>query len=148
MFGPRLQALLDQAAQPAIRRIQHDRERIQEVRISRILTHMELHLYQIQSREQLLRELDIRDRNVATVFAAKTGEPLMVYLRNRRLETAARLLTSAEPNIAQIHAALPFGYSWVTQHRHQVKVAFVNYCKKIGYKPDPNNNRLLVPEPL
>lgn len=77
--------------------------------IERIIRLIEDSLHESLSAESLAAELGYSERHLQRVFKAATGEPLGRFIRRRRLEKAARLLT--ETNEPVIAVADRVGYS-------------------------------------
>ena len=102
MFGPSLRALLDQSAAPVLEFLQNQRQQMVNTNLRRVLEYLEGNLFVGFSRADLLRDLDLRHHQVANAFRETLGEPLMHFVRHRRLEAAAHLLTFPEPLVSEV----------------------------------------------
>lgn len=103
------QALREQAAQEAFRRIRHDRERVSE-RIRQLLTYLEEHLFDPELNVRTLRRAcGALDNSIAVRFHQEIGVTPKSYITARRMETATWLLGETDLKIWKIGAML--GYS-------------------------------------
>jgi transcriptional regulator GlxA family with amidase domain len=101
--------LLEQAAQPAILRIQEAYEQASE-RLRPLLKHLEVHLFDPELNvNQLKLACDIRDNSIVIHFHAEVGHSPKAYITRLRLETSARLLRDTGLRIWQISDLV--GYS-------------------------------------
>jgi len=97
-----------QAATEAIRRIRKDRRRTTG-NVRRMLGYLEKHLFDpgLQVR-RLKAAVGIRDNSVALRFHAKVGSSPKVYITDRRIEVARRLLEDTNLKIWQIGELVGF----------------------------------------
>lgn len=101
--------LRDRAAEPTLRRIRADRERV-PARLRPLLTTIEENLFDVGfSAARLLRENGIRDHSFSTVFSSYLERTPWAYVIDARLEVAARLL--AQTNLKPWRVAAAVGYS-------------------------------------
>lgn len=102
-------ALLRSTAQPALERIQRDRERVSP-RLRPMLEHIGRHLFDPELNINRLKQAcGIRDNSIAILFHSQIGQSPKAYLSQRRLETASRLLRDTEMRVWRI--AEMVGYS-------------------------------------
>lgn len=101
--------LRDRAAEPTLRRIRADRERV-PARLRPLLSTIEENLFDVGfSAGRLLRENGIRDHSFSTVFSSYLERTPWAYVIDARLEVAARLL--AQTNLKPWRIAAVVGYS-------------------------------------
>jgi AraC-like DNA-binding protein len=101
--------LLSLAAEPALARIQEDREQASE-RLRPLLEYLEDHLFdQELNVNELKLACKVRDNSIVTVFHREVGQAPKAYISGLRLETAARLLRDTGLRVWQISDLV--GYS-------------------------------------
>lgn len=101
--------LRDRAAEPTLRRIRADRERV-PARLRPLLATIEENLFDVGfSAGRLLRENGIRDHSFSSVFSSFLERTPWAYVIDARLEVAARLL--AQTNLKPWRIAAVVGYS-------------------------------------
>jgi AraC-like DNA-binding protein len=85
------------AAEGARQRIRFDREHGASVRIKPLLNYIEQHLFDPElTSPKLMRECNVRNHSIATVFTREIEATPTDYIRDRRMETAMRLLSDTD----------------------------------------------------
>lgn len=101
--------LLAEAAHETLARLRADRERVPP-KIKPLLGYLEEHLFDRDLNvNELKRACNVRDNSLTMVFHSETGASPKVYITDRRLETAARLLRDTDLRIWLISEMV--GYS-------------------------------------
>ena len=96
------QKLLEAAAQRPRQRIRTDRGKA-SARVKPLLAHIDDNLFDPGlSSPSMMAACKVRDHSMATVFTRETGATPTGYIRDRRMETAARLLTETDLKIWMI----------------------------------------------
>jgi AraC-like DNA-binding protein len=105
-----VERLLEAAVEPSLSRIRQDRvARASSARVKRLLTYLEDHLLDPELTIGALKlACGIRDNSISSVFGSELGDPPQLYLKNRRMETAARLLRDTDLKIWQIAEMICF----------------------------------------
>ncbi len=94
---------LEVAAEETMRRIRKDRKEKATARIRPLVVHIEDHLFDPQlSVKTLMKDCEVRDHSVSVLFNRDLHEPPATYIRQRRLETAARLLVDTDLRVWKI----------------------------------------------
>lgn len=109
-FRDRADDALRKAAAPTLERIRKDRkmEGLPE-QVRRLLAHFEAKLFDRRLNVTSARkELKIGDHSVSTEFGSRLGSTPSQYLRQRRLETAARMLAATRLKERRIARAVGF----------------------------------------
>ena len=105
----RFEQLLEEAAEPSLRRIRADRERVSD-RLRPLLGHIAAQLFAPELNvESAKQACGIRDNSIAIVFHQEVSVPPKRYITQRRMETAARLLKSTPLKVWRIGDLI--GYS-------------------------------------
>lgn len=103
------QSLRDAAAREALDRIRRERDRVHP-KLRPLLAYLERHLFDPQLNvNQLKRACEIRDNSIAILFHSQVGTSPKVFISERRLETAARLLSDSDLRVWQVGELV--GYS-------------------------------------
>lgn len=99
----------DLAAEPSLARIRRDRETAPR-RIQPLLAYLESHVYDLDlDYQQLKKACGVRDNTIPALFHQAAGLPPATYIRDCRMETAARLLSESDVKVWQISQLV--GYS-------------------------------------
>lgn len=101
--------------------------------VNRILSYVENNLENDLTLEEIARELHYSKFYVERVFKEHTGQPLYRYMKNRRLNEAAKKLVETKRPIVEI--ALEAGYrsqQAFTQAFHEVYGLSPQKCRKFG----------------
>ncbi len=105
----RAQALLSNAAQPALARINQDRSTA-PAKLRLLLDYLEENLFDpALNVAQLMLICKVRDHSLSLAFCAALGQGPRAYIEEHRLQTAVRLLTKTDLKIWQVAELL--GYS-------------------------------------
>lgn len=92
----------DRAAQESLERIRRDRQRAGG-RVRPLLDHIAAHLFDPELRVRRLKEAcRARDNSIVLRFRDEVGVPPSVYIRERRMETAASLLRDTRILVGRI----------------------------------------------
>lgn len=106
--APPGRSVLERAAEQTYARIARDR-RCARGRTVRLLDSIRAHLFDPELTVYRMKEAcGIRDNSVVLRFRAETGLPPSRYLRERRMETAARLLTATALRVADVGALVGY----------------------------------------
>ncbi len=98
-----LEKILEVASAESRERIREDREQRATERVKRMLEHIEKHLFDPGLNAKTLMEAcRVRDRAMWTNFSQEVGAPPAEYIRDRRMETATRLLSGTELGVATV----------------------------------------------
>ncbi len=108
MITERAKSLFEKAAATTMDRLRRDREFASD-RVKPVLAFLEEHLFDPNiDAEQVKNACGIRDHNFTTLCRSELGLPLAAYIRELRMETAARLLCDTNLRVHEVAELLGY----------------------------------------